>query len=45
MGNWCSHQKVLDARKQKDSHDLKEMTLAEILNKQKREAVEIISRY
>jgi hypothetical protein len=45
MGNWGSHQKLLDARKQKDSQDRKEMTFAEILNKQEREAVEIISRH
>jgi hypothetical protein len=30
--------------KQEDSQDLKEMTLAEILNKEERDPVEIISR-
>jgi hypothetical protein len=44
MGNWGSHQKVLDARKQKDPQDLTEMTLSEILNEEEREAVEIFSR-
>jgi hypothetical protein len=43
MGNWGSHQKVIDTRKERGSQDPTVMALAEIPNEEEGEPVETIS--